>query len=274
MNPSRPLPLSLHQLTALDATPARIVELAGREGCDHVCLFTFVPEAARGRYPLVAATDVAELGARMADAGVSLCNLEVFPLDGREDFGAFARSLETGAALGARKATAHLHEVSGEAEAADRFGAFCDLAARFGIVAGLEFMGFSAVADIGSAAAVVRRAGRANGNVACDALHLVRNGGTVADVAANADLIGYVQLCDGPLVRPREEWWDEAVRARALPGEGEFPLVDIVRALRPGTVIEVEVPRAAEAKAGVSDADRVARAVAATRTVLMAGEVA
>lgn len=258
--------LSLHQLTALDASPARLVELAGAEGCDHVCLFTFVPEAARGRYPLVSAADVPDLSARMADAGVSLRNLEVFPLDGSEDFDAFARALQTGAKLGATKATVHVHEVSGIGEAVDRFGAFCDLAAGFGIIPGLEFMGFSAIADIGVAAAVVRGAGK--GNIACDVLHLIRNGGSVADVAAHADIIGYAQLCDGPLSRPREEWWAEAVRARELPGSGEFPLVEIVRTLRDGTVIEVEVPRADDAKAGMTDAERVSRAVAATRTVL------
>lgn len=258
--------LSLHQLTALDASPARLVELAADVRCEHVCLFTFVPEAARGRYPEVRAADAAELRARLADAGVSVCNLEVFPLDGSEDRDAFARALDVGAGLGATRATAHVHGTSGRDEAADRFGAFCDLAAGYGIVAGLEFMSFSAIHDIGMAAQVVRAAGR--GSIACDALHLFRNGGTCADVANHADLIGYAQLCDGPLDRPREEWWAEAVRSRDLPGAGELPLVQMVQALREGTVIEVEVPRAQDAKAGMPDIERVRRAVAATRQVL------
>ncbi len=258
--------LSLHQLTALDAVPSRLVELAGETGCDHVCLFTFVPEAASGRYPLVSAGDVPDLRSRMADAGVSLCNLEVFPLDGQEDREAFARALEVGAELGATKATAHIHDMTALDEAVDRFGAFCALAAEYGIVPGLEFMGFTAVHDIGTAAKIVRAAGR--GGIACDALHLFRNGGTVADVATNADLIGYAQLCDGPLDRRQEERWAEAVRMRQLPGHGELPLVELVRALREGTAIEVEVPRADDAKAGMPAAERVARAVTATRAVL------
>jgi sugar phosphate isomerase/epimerase len=261
-------PLSLHQLTALDAPPARLIELAGRSACEHVCLFTYVPEAARGRYPLVTASDVPDLRARMEGDGVSLCNLEVFPLDGREDLAAFAQALETGAALGATKATAHVHNISGSQEAVARFAAFCDLAAPFGIAAGLEFNAFSGVGDIVSAAAIVRAAARPNGQLVCDALHLFRNGGIVADAAANADIVAYAQLSDGPLSRPREEWWAEAVRARALPGDGELPLVELVAALREGTVIEIEVPRAQDAKAGMSAADRVNRAVAATRAVL------
>lgn len=268
-------PLSLHQLTALDAAPSRLIDLAGRAGCAHVCLFTHVPEAARGRYPLVTAADVPDLRARMDAEGVSLCNLEVFPLDGNEDHAAFAVALETGAALGATRATAHIHEASGFDEAVARFAAFCDLARPYGIIAGLEFNAFSGVCDIGSAAAIVRAAGRANGQLVCDALHLFRNGGSVVDLAAHTDIVGYAQLSDGPLVLKSEEWWREAVRSRALPGMGELPLVGLVAALREGTVIEIEVPRADDAKAGINAETRIERAVAATRAVIArAGELA
>jgi sugar phosphate isomerase/epimerase len=261
-------PLSVHQLTALDAMPASLIELAGQNGCAHVCLFTHVPQVAQGRYPLVTKAHVPDLLACMEGEGVSLCNLEVFPLDGDEDFAAFERGLETGAALGATRATVHLHNVTGPAESIDRFSAFCDLAAQFGIVAGLEFNAFSGVCDIASAAAIVRAAERTNGQLVCDALHLFRNGGSVAQVMTHADIIGYAQLSDGPLSRPREEWWSEAVRSRELPGEGELPLVDFVAALRDATVIEIEVPRAFDAKAGMDADTRVRRAVEASRAVI------
>jgi sugar phosphate isomerase/epimerase len=268
IEPNR-FPLSLHQLTALDATPAALIELAGRNGCAHVCLFTHVPEAAQGRYPLVTNAHVPDLLARLEGEGVSLCNLEVFPLDGNEDFAAFERGLETGAALGATRATVHIHDAAGHHEATDRLSAFCDLAAPFGIVAGLEFNAFSGVCDIASAAAIVRAAGRRNGQLVCDSLHLFRNGGSVAQLTAVADIVGYAQLSDGPLSRPREEWWTEAVRSRELPGQGELPLVDFVAALRDATVIEIEVPRAFDANAGMDAATRVSRAVEASRAVIV-----
>ncbi|KHK93654.1 hypothetical protein LK12_02280 [Novosphingobium malaysiense] len=264
--------LSLHHLTALELDPCALVAQAGRTGCDHVCLFTYVPEAARKHYPLVDSGAVPDLRSCFASEGVSVCNLEVFPLDGREDWEGFARSLETGAALGATRATAHVHDVAYRHEAVERFAAFCDFADRFGLSAGLEFNAFSAVCDIGSAAAVVREADRPNGQLVCDVLHLVRNGGDAEAVAANADLIGYAQFCDGPLHLDRDAWWREAVGTRGIPGEGAFPLVEIARKLRDDTVIEVEVPRKADARSGVDAPTRIARAVSATREVLKRSE--
>lgn len=263
----RERPLSLHHLCALEVTPTELISLAAEAGCDHVCLFTHVPEAARHVYPMVRPADVAALGAHMAASGVSLLNLEVFPLDGTEDEARFDAALATGAALGARRATAHVHAAD-RATAIARFGRFCDLAARHGIVAGLEFNAFSAVRDIGSAAAVVRAAARANGGLVCDMLHLVRSGGTPDDVAAAADLIGYAQICDGPATIAEADRWHEAIRERMLPGSGDFPIVEALRHLAGDAVIEIEVPQTAARKAGTSARERVTRAVAATRAVL------
>lgn len=260
-------PLSVHHLCALDATPAELVALAADAGCAHVCLFTFVPEAAARFYPVVTAADVPMLAEQMRAAGVSLCNLEVFPLDGREDWAGFSAGLSTGAALGATRATAHIHDAAFDA-GVRRFAAFCDRAADHGLIAGLEFNGFSAVKDLPTAAAIVRAAGRGNSELVCDMLHLVRSGGTAADVAAAADLIGYAQISDGPAAIAADQRWHEAIRERRLPGDGDFPLVDMVRALNPATVIEIEVPQGAARKSGMSAADRVRRAAEAARAVL------
>ena len=265
------LPLSLHHLTALDATPAQLIGLARDNACAHVCLFTYVPEAARGAFPMVMPADVPALRAVIEAAGVTVCNLEVFPLDGSNDVAGFASALDTGAALGATRATAHIHDVADEDEAMARFATFCDMAAEHGITAGLEFNAFSAVNDIEGAAGIVRGAGRPNGQLVCDALHLFRNGGTVDAVAAQADIIGYAQFCDGPMERDRADWWREAVGTREMPGRGEFPLRELAAALQDGTVIEVEVPRKAELKQGIPASERVRAAVEAVRSVLDPG---
>jgi sugar phosphate isomerase/epimerase len=265
---SRRFPLSLHHLNAFDASHAEMIRMAGEFGCDHVCLFTHVPEAAKHLYPCIQPEDVPALRAVQAASGATLCNLEVFPLDGQEDWAAFERALETGAALGATRATTHIHDAPDQETAVARFGRLCDLAAPYGISPGLEFNAFAGVKDIRTATAIVRAAARPNGSMVCDMLHLIRNGGGPEDVAAAADIIGYVQISDGPLVLPEKDWWHEAIRERALPGEGEFPLVEGMRHLRPGTVIDIEVPQTAARKAGMSARDRIARVVEATQRVL------
>jgi len=261
-------PLSLHHLNAFDASHADMIRIAGEFGVEHVCLFTHVPEAAKHLYPCIQPEDVPLLRAVQEESGAALCNLEVFPLDGKEDWAAFDRALETGAALGATRATTHIHDAPDHDTAVGRFAKLCDLAAAYGISPGLEFNAFAGVKDIRTATRIVRDAARPNGSMVCDMLHLIRNGGGPDDVAAAADIIGYVQVSDGPLALPEKDWWHEAIRERSLPGEGEFPLVETLRHLRPGTVIDIEVPQTALRKAGMSPRDRIARVVEATRRVL------
>ena len=262
--------LSLHHLTALDTTPAELIRIAGQLGCSHVCLFTYVPAQVRHMFPLVTDAQRPALKDALAAANVALGNLEVFPLDAEalpEDFRA---ALATGAALGASRATAHIHTPDLPTAIA-RFGDFCDLAADYGLKAGLEFNGFSAVRDATTAAAIVRAAGRPNGEIALDMLHLMRSGGTAADVASIADLIGYAQLCDGPLFLPENARWREAIEERMVPGEGEFPLAQLLAPLGADTLFDVEVPQTAARKAGISAHERARRAVAASRAILSTG---
>lgn len=258
--------LSLHPLTVLDASPRELIDFAHRLGVASVCLFTHVPEAGAGRYPLVARDDVAGLHSLLWEVGITLSNLEVFPLDRtgpRDDLDA---GLAIGAALGATRATAHLHDLSSEQEGVDRFAEFAGRAATHGIVAGLEFNNFSAVRDIASAERIVRSAGR--GSLVLDMLHTVRGGAAARDVARAADLIDYAQLSDGPADMPVAGRWREAVGERLPPGDGDFPLIDLVRPLRANVVFDVEVPQSSARKAGVPAFDRARRAVDASRRLL------
>lgn len=61
------------------------------------------------------------------------------------------------------------------------------------------------VGDLPTALATVRHVGRRDFRLLIDMMHGIRSGATVADVAAlDPVMIGYVQLCDAPLV-PRFE---------------------------------------------------------------------
>jgi len=264
----RPAKLSLHHLTALDATPVELIAIAGRLGCDHVCLFTHVPDAIAQLFPCVREEDVKDVAAALRQAGVTLCNLEVFPLDGDPDWAGFERSLAVGQALGATRATIHIHDVD-DAQGARLLARFCDMAAGFGIVPGLEFNGFSAVRTLAQATAIAAAAERTNAALVCDMLHLVRNGCALADLAAARDRIGYLQICDGPLVRDESEVWHEAIRERGVPGTGQFPIAEALALLRPDTVIDVEVPQHAARKAGEPPIDRARRAVQAARALVV-----
>lgn len=257
-------PLSLHHLTALDATPAELVGIAAAVDCSRVCLFTYVPDEARHLFPMVTMDMRAEVAAALARAGVRLHNIEVFPLTLDADLKAFRSGLEVGAVLGAARATAHVH-IEDEGQAIDAFGRFCDLAAEYRLAVGLEFNAFSKARTVTSAAVIVRGAARANGDIALDLLHAVRSGATPSDVVAVALLIGYAQICDGPPTIPRESRWREAIEERALPGEGAFPIAAMLAALGANVVIDVEVPQVHAMRAGVPAIQRARRAIEAAR---------
>jgi sugar phosphate isomerase/epimerase len=260
---------SLHHLTVLDAPAVELIGIAGELGCDHVCLFTHVPDAIASLFPCVGEADVPAVSAALRQTGVTLCNLEVFPLDADPDWAGFERSLAVGQALGASRATVHIHGLDDAAGAA-ALARFCDMAAGFGIIAGLEYNGFSAVKTLNQAATILRATERPNAAMVCDMLHLVRNGCTAADIAANRDLIGYLQICDGPLERAESEIWHEAIRERGVPGTGEFPIAAALAALRRDTIIDVEVPQHAARKAGEPPLQRARRAVDAARALVAA----
>ncbi|MDB5671771.1 MAG: xylose isomerase-like barrel family protein, partial [Alphaproteobacteria bacterium] len=215
--------------------------------------------------PSVSRADVPAVAGALDANGVRLCNLEVFPLDRDGGLERFREGLEIGAALGAGRATAHIHDADAD-QAVARFAAFAAYAAGFGIVAGLEFNAFSAITDLAAAASIVRKAGV--GSLVLDTLHLVRSGGGAADVAAVADLADYCQLSDGPRRIEQDQRWREAVAERMIPGEGEFGIADLLRPLRGGTIIEIEVPQKAAMIAGVSAEQRAGRAVAGGRRML------
>lgn len=261
--------LSLHHLTALDATPAELVEMAARLGVDAVSLFVDMPAAARRHYPMVEPAGAVALARRLSDAGLRIGTLEVFALDDDADPCRFEPALAAGALLGGRRATVHLHGCD-PAAAAARLAAFAAVAARHGIVAALEFNAFSAITCLDAAVSVVRAAGV--GEIVLDCLHFARSGGSDAGLGAAAGLVRHMQLCDGPAQAPEaasgRAGWQEAIAERMLPGHGAFPLADWLSRMPPDCCFDVEVPQASARRAGVPAAERARRAVEATRDLL------
>ena len=266
---ARANPLSLHHLTALDVSPPDLVAIAAELGCDHVCLFTQVQAETRALFPAVEDEETAAAVAKLSAAtGVNVHNLEYFPVAPETDPKLYRAGLERGARLGARRATAHIHDAERD-RALGTFADLCGLAAQYDLRIGLEFTAFSKVTTLEAALAFVQDAGRDNGDVVLDALHFFRSGGD-ASTLASMDLsrVGYVQICDGPARITEAQRMHEAVAERGLPGEGAFSLAAFVAALPPGPVIDVEVPQSARIAAGVPPLERARLAVEAARRFL------
>jgi sugar phosphate isomerase/epimerase len=240
-------------------------------GYQHVCLFTEVPAEYGDLFPLARGTEmIRAIRRRLAETGLSVCNIDFFPLTPDVHVAEYREGLETGAELRARSATAVIND-SDDARAIANFADLCTLARKYALQIGLEFMPLSAVKTLAHAERIVRAAAQPNGAIVIDPLHLIRSGGAPADIQRlDPALVGYVQICDGP-AGVTEDYLAEAIGDREIPGDGEFPLRAYVDALPHGKALAAEVPLNRLRARGVSPRERARRILTGTRRVLAVG---
>jgi sugar phosphate isomerase/epimerase len=245
MNPAKHPRLGLAHFTVLEVPPLDLVTLAARTGFSSIGLRLYPAFPGSPCYELPRGSRaLQEMRARLSDENVSVHDIEFVVIDGDFAVAPLAPILESAQALGARRLS-----VGGDdpdrARLVENFASLCDLAAGFQMGVDIEFMAWRSVANLHDAAAVVKEAGRTNGGVLIDALHLSRTGGTARDVRGlPREIVRSAQLCDAPAVRPitREAIIHEARAKRLPPGEGELPLRDLLASLPEDAAISVEVP--------------------------------
>jgi sugar phosphate isomerase/epimerase len=235
--------LGLHNLAAIEVDPVAFVSIAAETGCQEISVFVHLPNT-RASFPVVTPENWRAVDAGLRQTGLKLANVETFMIAPNTDLAAFRPALERGAALGARRAVTQIFDPE-ERRAVDTLGRLCEMAASLDLGVGLEFMALSPACDsIGRAEHFVRQVARPNLGIAVDALHLVRSGGSPADVAAvEPGLIAYAQLCDGTDLTVTRDYVQEAIGDRLAPGDGRFPLKALIEALPAAIPLELEVPQ-------------------------------
>jgi sugar phosphate isomerase/epimerase len=160
------------------------------------------------------------------EAGVS-DEGRAFLATGEDEFYAIAD------ALGARSINAALADPRPARldAVAEAFGALCDRANTHGLLVTLEFLPWTTICDAAAAAAVVERAGRANGGVMLDAWHHFRSGATIASIPV-AQVQG-IQINDAP-AQPETDLINETLHRRLAPGDGDIDLTALLRHLAAG----------------------------------------
>lgn len=237
--------LALDHLTAVDTTPIQLAQAARAAGCDGLGLFLTSLEV----LPLMPRFDLCgdpvacrATRAIMGDLGLTLDLAYPFTLTGRSEFADFSPAMACAAELGAGLVNVLVYDRD-PARRLERFGQFCDAAAGFGLGVAVEFYPPSGVPSLGAAVALVEAIGRPGQvGINADLLHLMRSGGTLAELAqAPAGTILYGQVSDGPAAPPSDPE-AEASSARLLCGDGAFDITGFVRALPSGCPVSVEIP--------------------------------
>lgn len=260
--------LALHQITMMAGGPEGLVRFAAEAGLDGVCLFTATPLDADGEnmFPVVESNAASSFKRLLRDHDIRIINAEYFPVMPGRDVAEYLPAITLAAELGAKRLVTHIHETESE-RAVDQLSKLCAIARRHGLDVGLEFTGFAGGCNsLAGAVALHGRVDQPNLGIAIDALHLFRTGGTLAQLlAVDPQIIAYAQLCDGPDLRITNDYIEEAMN-RMIPGEGVFPLRDMVALFGPHVDIDVEVPGPALA-ADTDARARAHRAVAASRAL-------
>jgi sugar phosphate isomerase/epimerase len=266
--------LVLHQITAMDVEPLDFVRLAAAAGSAQVSVFTNCPDVilpgqtAKLSFPTIAPQARSEMLGIMAETGIGVAGVEYFPVVPGLDVAQYLPGLALGAEFGASRAVCHVHDTQ-EARAVDSLGRLCELAGAEGLSVGVEFcMMTPGCRTLDQAVRLVDQVGNPGFGIGIDCLHLIRCGaGAEAVAALDARYIANAQICDGHGLHASENYMDE-VHARELPGKGDFPIRAILDAIPAAMPIEVEVPSSQYRAAGVSAAEHIDSAIAASRAVV------
>src|SRR5580692_1576714 len=238
--------------TAIGTPLEPLIDAAGGAGLGAITLTAGMYEASRAR-----GTSVAQLRRRLRDNGVRVHAIDPLigvlpgtpkPADVPPENRAYfefteARCYEAAEALEAE--TINLAHFGGRAVAEQEFidclGPLAERAARRGVRLTLEFLPESAIPDLAAAQRIVSGVGSKNLTLLLDTWHFARSGGTLAQLeAVPQGLIGGLQISDRREPPPGTAY--TPMGGRLLPGEGETPLVSLLRALlakEPGLAVEV-----------------------------------
>jgi sugar phosphate isomerase/epimerase len=265
--------IGIEFISVLGLPPVEFVRLAAEMDCPNVGM-ALQPMFAENphNYPKWSLRDDVslrrEMVSAMRDTGVAISVGEGFLAWPHTDVSETAGDLDLMRELGATRVNMMSLD-SDFSRAADQCAKFAEMAATRGLEATIEFMPGIMVGDLATAAALVRHAGKSNFTVLVDAMHFFRSGSKLDELKAlDPALIGYVQLCDVPVVSKYEDYSYEARFDRLEPGKGELPLGDLLAAVPSDVVVGIETPMLREAEAGIGPKERLAGGVAATRGLL------
>jgi sugar phosphate isomerase/epimerase len=207
-----------------------------------------------------------EMIAAMRDRDVSISLCEGFGVKVGGDVREYAADLEVLRELGVNR----INVASSDRDlqrTLDQFATLAAMADALEMDTAIE-IGPGPIANLPAALTAVRHVGKPNFRILIDTMHFVRFGSNVADIATlDPGLIGYVQLCDAPLKSKHSSYMDEALYERMVPGTGELPLLEILRAVPRHVFIGIEIPQRSLAEAGVGPRERVAQCLEATRNL-------
>jgi sugar phosphate isomerase/epimerase len=264
--------IGIENISVFGLPPVAFVNLAADLGCRHISMALYPFDYNPHDYPRFSLKEDAalrrEMVAVMRDRAVTISLGEVFAVRADTEVRDWGADLGAMAELGVHRINT-LSLDPDQTRSFDRFAELTEAAAAYRMETTVEFIPGLTVADLPTAIAAVRHVGRADFRLLIDVMHFIRSGSRPENLAAvDPDMIGYVQICDAPLVPKIANYFEEAKYERMIPGTGDLPLFGILAALPRDRIIGIEVPLRSQAEAGIGPFDRLRPCVDAARDLL------
>jgi sugar phosphate isomerase/epimerase len=264
--------LSIDSLSVFSMPPVPFASLAADLGCQHLSIAPASADYNPHGYPPWSLRDDRglrrEFTSALAERGLSISLGEGPFVAPEKDVAEFEADVQLMAELGAPRLVTLSFDPD-LVRTCEQFRRLADMAAGYGLELCLEFTPSKRVATFADALEMVRRVDRPNMTIVLDTMHFARSGSKMSDlIAADAEVIGYVQLCDAARSNQLDTYVEEAMHDRLIPGAGELPLREIFAAAPPDRIVGLEIPMRAQAELGVGPYERLKPAVDAARKLI------
>lgn len=234
---------SLDNLTMVGVELPELVDIAAAAGYDAVAPWSMAMSDKGTMTTLPDSAKIREMAARLRETGIRLAAGDGFALLPGHDIEAYKTSAEVMAELGA----SNIVVLPFDDDEARSFDGFCKLsehAGKLGMGVALEFLPTSQVKTLDDAVAYVSRTGMSHVGLQVDFFHVMNGAGSVAGLASiDPALIRCAQVSDGKLGLSSEQYAHAMMADRSVPGEGEFPLNELLAILPADINVGIEIPR-------------------------------
>ncbi|MEG1912588.1 MAG: sugar phosphate isomerase/epimerase [Cloacibacillus sp.] len=242
---------SLAHLTVLGWSPAEMAYNAALIGYDYISIRN-INMGVKGERDFSIPIGGERYNALMraiGETGIGIHDIELARVVDGVDVASYEAALESGASLGAQGVLSSVW-TEDKKYYTEQFARLCDIAAKYGLTVNLEFVTWAGIWDLKGALELLAVVERPNARLMIDTLHAWRSGVSTADIAAcPKELFDMAHICDGPAEIPARTDKEALIYtgrdARYYVGEGTINIADMVKSLRPDTVLSIELPHLA-----------------------------
>jgi sugar phosphate isomerase/epimerase len=245
------LQFSLAHFTALGCPTPELVYIAARAGYDYISpRLIHMGLPGEPNYALADNPEMLRATKRaLATTGIGVHDIELARVYDDMHPTKYLPAMEVAADLGAKAVLSSIWTDKRE-YAIEKFGEICDLADRFGLFVGLEYVPVAGIKNLADAVDVLRTARRPNAGLMVDMHHFQRAQDKPEDLdGLPKEWFRFAHLCDVQCDIPgdRAEMTRIMREERLYVGEGGVPIADILNRL-PRMVYSIELPHLARAR--------------------------